>query len=486
MSWLAAGMLLLAGAVSGPRSEDAASEPVLIHEESDGLVSVESIRVLRVAGLGGNVLLRIGKAGELRYATRAREDRQLERPVALWMRPGVLELGPLPGAPVEPVWLEMAVPPGLEVDLELDGSAVEMAGLRGAVVVRGSRLDLEARGIYGDVVVDAASSEVRIDGVEGDVEIDGEALRLSVKNVSSGLSVALSGGEAEIVDVRGAADLDMQDSPLLGKRFAQGVRLSAVAGRVELHEVRPEADLRLSGTPLVLSGGQGRLTVDSDAEVRFDSVQGVVTVSGYGASVHGSGCNGPIEISTSQGQVVLEKHSGKVHVEGEELTVELRELRGEVSVATTSSEVLIEQVHGPVDVVNDFGDVRVEGTSQPLRIANLNGSVFASGIGGPLELQGSGETFEVGWNAIAGEGPQSILNEQGAVVARLPPNSRCRIEAESTYGTVRSDLPGVRVSQDRRFASGVLGSVQQPVVQIHSAGDVLVTGPGGGAGRETQ
>jgi len=476
-----AGTLCLALGFTNARSQEADSQPVLLHDEADGLVAVDSIGAIRIVGISGKVSLRTGKEGELRYASRSRDDRSTEKPVALWMRDGTLELSALAGTETERLWVEMTVPPGLAVDVDLDDSEIEVAGLRSALGLRGSKLAVQARGIYGDVVVDAANSDVGIDGVDGSVEIDGEALRLTVRNVSSSVSGVLSGGNAEIVDVRGTADFDLQGTVLAGQRFDQGVRVSADASRVELGEVRRDADLRLSDTPLVLSGGQGRFTVDSDADVQLDSVQGMIAVTGYGASVNGSGNSGRLDISTSQGAIVLNQHTGVVHVEGDGLQIEMHEQRGDVTVVTTGSEVLIEQVEGAADVTNDFGDVRIDGTSRALRIANVEGSIFASAIAGPVEVHGSGERVEVDWKAVADEGAQSISNEQGQVVAKLPANSRCRIEVESSYGTVRSEIPAVRVSDDERFASGVLGSVQTPVIQIRSAGDVLVTASGGAA-----
>jgi hypothetical protein len=370
----------------------------------------------------------------------------------------------------------MAIPPGLAVEIDLDGAAVEVAGLHSNVVVRGSKLELDARGIYGRVYVDAAESTIGIDGVEGDVQVEGESLRLKIRNVSTGVTVGQSGGELDVSDIRGRADLDLSNTVLRAKQLEQGLRLSSVQGSIELQGVRKEIDLTLSDSPTALSASEARVTIDSDGEVRFKDVTGIVAFSGVGASLQSAGGRGTLEISTSGAAVTIERHNGGVRLEGDGLTVEMSEIQGEVTVETTSSEVHIEKVSGAIAVTNDFGDVRLAGGASTAHVVNLDGSVFATDMGGLLDVHGRGERVEVDWSAMAGTGQHSIVNETGDVVARLPANSRCRVEVESTNGQVQSELPTVLVSEDRRFASGVLGQSQEPLVQIRSGGDVLLTG----------
>ena len=76
------------------------------------------------------------------------------------------------------------------------------------------------------------------------------------------------------------------------------------------------------------------------------------------------------------------------------------------------------------------------------------------------------------------------MNERGGIVLNLPARGRCRIEAQSKYGTISSDIPTVRINEDGRFASGVVGGGRGPTIQIRSQGDVHVAGARGGAGEE--
>ena len=471
--------LVLLGASTRAADEPEAAR--LLHDEAGAAVAVEGQREIRIANLTGKVLLRTGKPGELRYEARAREDRKAERPVGLWLRGGSFELGALPGAPVEPLWVEMAIPPELSVEVDLDGAAVEVAGMHSNVVVRGSKLELDARGIYGRVYVDAADSTIGIDGVDGDVQVEGKTLRLKIRNVSTGATVNQSGGDLDVSDVRGGADLDVSNAVVRVKQLEEGLRLSASSGSVELQEIRKEIDLNLSDAPAVLSACDARITIESNGEVRFKNVTGIVSFAGVGASLQSAGGRGPLEISTSGAAVTIESQNGGVKIDGDGLTVELREITGDVNVETTSSEVHIEKVSGAIAVTNDFGDVRLSGAASTARIVNLDGSVYATEIGGLLDVHGRGERVEVDWSAMAGTGQHSIVNETGDVVARLPANSRCRIEVESTNGHVESEFPTVLVTEDRRFASGVLGQSQEPLVQIRSGGDVLLTGTPGKA-----
>ncbi len=138
----------------------------------------------------------------------------------------------------------------------------------------------------------------------------------------------------------------------------------------------------------------------------------------------------------------------------------------------------MEQGTGKLDIETDFGDVHVTETASPLRVVSTGGDVVLSEISGPLELHANGNRVDVSWSEVARDPNQIIENNNGEVTLRFPARSAGRVEVESSFGRVRSELPNVRVSDDERFASGVLGRVNRPTIQVKSAGDVLVTSHG--------
>ncbi len=62
-------------------------------------------------------------------------------------------------------------------------------------------------------------------------------------------------------------------------------------------------------------------------------------------------------------------------------------------------------------------------------------------------------------------------------MVRFPGDGGCRVEAETRFGRVETDLPKVRVLDDGRSAQGIVGNAGRPVVRVESAGDVFLVGP---------
>jgi hypothetical protein len=465
-------MLLVALATVGPI---AAQEEVLLNDLSGGVLPIENESTIRVVGVAGTIALRTARDGQLIYESRSLDNRREERAVALWLRGRVLELRPLDGASQERLLIELAVPPGLATVLDLVDSRVQIAGLRSDLVIRGAGLDIDARGIYGTVDAVVDESVLKIDGTDDDVNVDGGSLELTLKRVGGYATLSLADSQASVETVQGAADVDLENSVLVAAKLEGGIRLSARGGKVELAEVKRETDLRLEEAPLVLSDVIGRATIESDSDVQFDRLRANMTITSFGGRIRGSGNTEPTVVATDRSEVILDQLQGKLALSGDGLTIVLREIKGDATVQVTSSSVMIEKASGVLDIQTDFGDVRVQEASNALKVISRDGDVMITDLSGPLELHASGNQVEVAWTEIAKEQNQVIENDSGDVTLRFPAGSACRVEAESSFGRVRSDLPTVRVSDDERFASGTLGNSNRPMIQVKSAGDVHIT-----------
>jgi hypothetical protein len=453
-----------------------AEEATLIHSESGGFITLEGETLVRVSGMQGTIAVRTGKEGELRYEVRSLDDRREERPIGLWLSGRGFEIAALEETGEERLLLEMAVPPGLDVELELDDSNVQVAGLRSDLVLVGGGLDVDLRGIHGNLTIELVESEVKFDGVSGDVEIDSEALSLVATRVDGSLGVTLLDSQADIRTVSGEADVDVENTVMVLSELEAGLVLQASGGRVEVYGVKPRSEFRLDGAPLVLSGTLGEASIESDSEIQVSEAKGPVVIRGFGGPIVGKALESRVEITADQALVDLEDVKGKLTINGNDLGVKIKNIEAEAIVRTDSSEVLAEGIAGPLQIHNAYGRVEVHGAKDVVKVVNRDADVLLADVAGSVDVFATGDSVEVGWSEFPADGHHVIANERGGIVVNLPGRTRCRIEAQSKYGKISSDIASVRINEDGRFASGVVGGGRGPTIQIRSNGDVLISG----------
>jgi hypothetical protein len=181
-----------------------------------------------------------------------------------------------------------------------------------------------------------------------------------------------------------------------------------------------------------------------------------------------------VAVITDGATVHLERIKGTVRVEGQDLRVRLREIGGEAIVRTSLSELFVESTEAALEISNDFGDIAIAKANGPVKVESRDGDVRVSELRGPLKLTADGNEVEVSWAEIRGEEDSSVSNQRGNVSLRLPANGRCRVDASAEFGSIESDLPGVRVSDDGRAASGALGGASKPLVRVRAGGALYI------------
>lgn len=467
----AVGLLVWAFLVSAPHAQDS----LLINDQSGGQIEVESASDLAIYGFAGTVAVRTAGEGELRYEIRSLDSLREPRELGLWVTGTSYQLAPLDGSSTERLLVEIAVPPGLDVSIEMTDSNIQVNGLKSSIDIRGSKLDIDGRGVYGFVTIEADDSSIKMDGIEGDLDVAGSKLRLNVARVLSDARLMLQESEATLTEISGEADLDLENTVFFGTTFTGGLRAEAVGGRLRIENPSRRTELILEEAPVEIDGATGLVSIDTDSEVGLSNVKANVTLTGFGARVRGTSSTAPLEITLDDAQVVLDDWQGTVVVTGDRLDLTFRKLTGAVTATTTSSNVTIDTIEGPVNIENDFGDVNVANVKGAVVIVNVDGITQATAVSGSLEARGSGERIEVSWAEVSQDGNQVVHNETGEVWLQIPVRARCRVEARSEYGVVTSELKGIKVSDDDRYASGAMGGASQPVIQVRSSGDIRLT-----------
>jgi hypothetical protein len=451
-----------------------AQEVELLNDESGGDVEITGQSRFEIVDLQGTFSIRLGKPGQLRYMARDVETRRQEIPVALWMEGSTLGLSPLEESAQQRVFVEITVPPEIDVEIDVADSAVVLSGLMSAVDLRGRNVELKASALKDSVQLEIEGGSVRVGASEGELELVGRGLEVELKHIGGMVLLDLEESNVEVESLRAGLDAQLAATTLVTAGVQGRVNAEANGGRLELAGLHGGAELRLSEAPLSLTEVTGAINLETDSDVQFRELKGNLTMRSYGGGLRGQNFTGQLQVSTDGAVVHLESIQGSVTVEGQDLRVRVKELQKDLTVRTALTELFAENVGGAIDIENEFGDVSISGAKGPVKVRSRDGDVRLQGMEGSVDLEADGLEVEVIWSQVGGENESSVTNKRGDVLIGLPLSSRCSLEGEARSGKIESSLPAVRVSDDGHSARGVLGGAAKPLIRVKSGGDLRI------------
>jgi len=162
-------------------------------------------------------------------------------------------------------------------------------------------------------------------------------------------------------------------------------------------------------------------------------------------------------------------------VSGSGLKLSLRQIAS-AKIDVTTSEVVIDGVSGPLEVSGEETDLRIVNAAQEVTVRSRGGDVRILDQVGPVQVQAEGDRVEVSWATLFPAKGSLVQNDGGSVAVVLPPGAACRVEAETRYGRIESDFPGVAVGPEGTKASGALGSANQStVIRVVAERDITLS-----------
>ncbi|MCP3978107.1 MAG: hypothetical protein GY716_02085 [bacterium] len=474
---------LLAAALLAAPAAIHADEPVLLNDGASGMLQLEGENTLEIQGVNFTLALRVARDGELRYSARARSDRREERNVALWLDGRTLKLGALPGDEADGLILEVAAAPQLLVELALAESKVNISGLANDLRFDLRNVDLTARALSGSVSGEAEGGTLSWANVEGDFEIEAEKSDVRLSRIAGEISLQIDEGVVSLDESNGPLDADLENTKLTCRGLQGAVDLRASGGgAVELNGLRRGGRMELDDTTLALNTSRGPFDVESNSEVRFNQLEGGLTVNGFGTRVRGIGNKGKLEVGSDGAEVTVENLEGPAKIEGDSLTVHTKSTKGLLMMNCTSSRILIENAAEEVQVTTDFGELKIRRADKKVTINSRDAGIDLAEMKGAVELRADTPLVQVAWAAFVGEENSLLENPGGDVRVTVPGSAGGKVQAEAPYGRIESDLPNITVSDDGNEAAGLMGRSRSPVLRINSGGDIYI-GTRQGAGQ---
>lgn len=163
--------------------------------------------------------------------------------------------------------MDLVLPPGLELDVDVSSGEVEIDGMGAAHVVASSG-SITVTDALGDLDLRASSGRVVVDGAAGDVVIEASSGPVEARVVAGDLTVDASSGQVLINGVGGDLSVDAS-SGSVDANFLTGKKalIEASSGRiaVSFDSVPTLVDLDASSGDIELRVPTGAYRVDADA-----------------------------------------------------------------------------------------------------------------------------------------------------------------------------------------------------------------------------
>lgn len=311
-------------------------------------------------------------------------------------------------------------------------------------------------------------------------DLEGEATRTEVLDLASArgrlLDLATPAGDVTIEVVEGP--------PQLVAKLRLAARTEAEAERllegfsVEARPVDDALVVRLGGDPVEIPGTDMLVRPFVSLSARVPPGQRLHAESGTG-SVEVKGAAGACSLSAAFGDLkVLGVRGAHLHAKTSSGSVQVEDVTaGSIEIDSAFGEVRIVNVRGDLDVQAGSGDVALKGFSEGrCELQTGFGDIDARGTFHDLTAKTS--SGRVGVLAEPGSTiaePWTLRSSFGDVELRVPPDFDCNVFAETSFGSVTSDVTlrekGRR--SDRRVA-GDIGDGGGRITLQTSSGDVRI------------
>jgi DUF4097 and DUF4098 domain-containing protein YvlB len=254
--------------------------------------------------------------------------------------------------------------------------------------------------------------------------------------VADGADITVTGGSGNQVVVHMVAEASQKDLDEL--------KLSAEASDsgVLVQMLRPERNKWFHW-----SNFEGRIEVTVPQSYRVDGKTS-------GGDVRLASVSGPSRIRTSGGDIGVKDVKGGLDGDTSGGDVRLESIEGEVRAHTSGGDFYASGVRGDIDASTSGGDVR---------LLRIDGKIRANTSGGGVQCELVGANRGI-WASTSG----------GDVRLTVPKNITGTLDAQSSGGSIRSDLPVTTHTADEHRLSGAINGGGERIYAHTSGGNITL------------
>ncbi len=291
------------------------------------------------------------------------------------------------------------------------------------------------------------------------IEADGADLR--VAGTSSDkvvVHILVTGSERSLERMNLSAEQSGNDVAVIAKEdsgrgwFSIGWNRE---GRVEVQVPRNyNIDIRTSGGDITVGQLQGETRgKTSGGDIRLTELTGPVDMSTSGGDVRVEQVAGNTRLNTSGGDIEIARLSGDLDAKTSGGYIHLDDVVGKVLARTSSGNVIARGIRGDSDLKTSGGDIR----------ATIDGKIAAHTSGGDVMAELVGKNRGI-----------SVSSSGGDLTVRVPKDTRAELNAATSGGSVRTELPVTTTEMGEHKLTGTINGGGNPIYARTSGGSIKV------------
>jgi DUF4097 and DUF4098 domain-containing protein YvlB len=180
----------------------------------------------------------------------------------------------------------------------------------------------------------------------------------------------------------------------------------------------------------------------------------------------------PVELQTSGGSLDLSHLSASVAGQTSGGSVKLEDILGPIEAHTSGGSVDAEKIHGPTRLGTAGGSITIADASGDLDLRTLGGSINLRSDDGKVTAATSGGSVRAEVRVNRGI---ALTSSGGPITLLIPENVRASIDAQTSGGSVQSDLPVIRTEAEQHSRiRGALNGGGEPIILDSSGGSIHI------------
>jgi DUF4097 and DUF4098 domain-containing protein YvlB len=305
-------------------------------------------------------------------------------------------------------------------------------------VAPGGRLTIESDGT--DLRVEGtAGSQVMVHILLTGSERTLERMTLSAEQSGNDVAVGAKHGSGKWLDWLGGWNLDGKIEVQVPHNYNIDIRTSG--GDMRVGQLQGEARGKTSGGDLRVIDIHGPVDMQtSGGDVRVEQIEGNTRLSTSG---------GDIEIARLTGDLDAKTAGGYIHLD---------DVTGKVLARTSSGNVIASGVRGDSDLKTSGGDIR----------ATIDGKIAAHTSGGNVTAELVGANRGI-----------AVSSSGGDLTVRVPKNTTGQLNASTSGGSVKTELPVTTTEMGEHKLTGTLNGGGNEIYARTSGGSIKVVASAG-------
>lgn len=191
-----------------------------------------------------------------------------------------------------------------------------------------------------------------------------------------------------------------------------------------------------------------------DLTLTIPSTVNRIELNSSNGKIQAEGLQGKIELNSGNGAIILHSSQGHAEIETGNGAVSIIEFDGRLEATSGNGKIHLKRVAGKAELETGNGAIEiieprslgVEAETGHGEILINDGSISSSELTANMGAIRCSTLFE--------PGTYEMQNEMGNITVYLPASVRARIDAQTSFGQIRSDFPLVRVGRSGPMSFG--------------------------------